>query len=192
MAQSGDFVQESTPEMLEGIFRSYWRLLFVQSHRILQDNGLAEDCVQETFVRILKRLEFFCGLESRRQVNYLITTVRNLSYDMLRAKSRQSLSLSDEDLNLENQLPDEVDLEQSVLLRQDLRRLSEIWPSLPSEDRQILERRYILEQRDREIGQAFSLSDAAVRMRLTRARRRALALMTQKKQQEADKAALDA
>lgn len=52
-----------------------------------------------------------------------------------------------------------------------------VWPSVPANAREILERKYILNESDAEIAEAMGIGKNSVRMALTRARKTALAAL---------------
>ena len=60
--------------------------------------------------------------------------------------------------------------------------LSLLWDKLPEEDQDLLYRKYIAEQTDDELAAIFHCKKDSIRMKLTRARRKAMKLL----EQEAD------
>lgn len=55
--------------------------------------------------------------------------------------------------------------------------LSKIWPRLPEDDRVLLEGKYILGYSDQELAEEIGCQANSIRVKLTRARRRALAII---------------
>ncbi|MFQ7402031.1 MAG: RNA polymerase sigma factor, partial [Neglectibacter sp.] len=78
----------------------------------------------------------------------------------------------------------EPSLDERIMLAEQKERLMQIWSSLPEEDRLLLEGKYILGYTDAELADMLGCKKSSVRMKLTRARRRAFQLMTE---EEGDK-----
>ena len=72
----------------------------------------------------------------------------------------------------ENALPEEV-----YIHEEDLEALADMLPKLPEKDRMVLESKYILELSDEEIAKELNIAAKSVRSYLTRARRKAFAMM---------------
>ena len=70
-------------------------------------------------------------------------------------------------------------MDEYLLARERVDRLRIIWPKLGEEDRLLLEGKYLLEYSSAELGERLGCQSASVRMKLTRARRRALKWMTE-------------
>ena len=78
----------------------------------------------------------------------------------------------------------EPSLDERIMLAEQKECLMQIWSSLPEEDRLLLEGKYILGYTDAELADMLGCKKSSVRMKLTRARRRAFQLMTE---EEGDK-----
>ena len=79
--------------------------------------------------------------------------------------------------NIINYLQNPVSLDESLILQEEAGRLRAVWPRLDEESRLLLEGKYILGYDNQELGQMLGCQANSVRMKLTRARRRALRLM---------------
>ena len=64
-----------------------------------------------------------------------------------------------------------------VELKEDSARLYAVWPRLPEQDRELLYRKYVLGQSSEELAGVFQCRKDNIRMKLTRAKRKAIALM---------------
>ena len=72
-------------------------------------------------------------------------------------------------------------MEDYVILKSQLELLKEVWPQLDARSRYLLEAKYILEMGDAEIASSLDIKPSSVRMSLTRARKNALELLKNKK-----------
>ena len=108
-----------TEETLAAVYRVYRGPLLRQARTILGDPGLAEEVVQETFVRAWRACSTFDPDGSPILV-WLSVILRNLALDRIRARGRRpslARSLRDEEVMVSAR-PDGVDL---LLLRAGLR-----------------------------------------------------------------------
>lgn len=67
-------------DVLERVYRRYTKEVYLYLYSLCHDHGLAEDLMQETFLRAL------CSLEIAREelLPWLLTVARNLYLDMWR------------------------------------------------------------------------------------------------------------
>ncbi|OUN10095.1 hypothetical protein B5G42_11275 [Flavonifractor sp. An91] len=70
-------------------------------------------------------------------------------------------------------------LDDHLLQTERLERLAEVWDLLPEDDQLLLEGKYILGQEDTELADMLGCKASSIRMKLTRARRRAFQLMNE-------------
>jgi RNA polymerase sigma-70 factor, ECF subfamily len=108
-----------TDEALAVIYRAYRGPLLRQSRTILGDAGLAEEVVQETFVRAWRACPSF-DPHGPPMLVWLSVILRNLALDRMRSRGRRpslALSVPDEG-STDSTLPDAIDL---LLLRVGLR-----------------------------------------------------------------------
>lgn len=74
----------------EQIFEKYRRPVFAYARGILKDEALAEDCVQETFLELVRKSE---SIDIARGVKgWLFRVARNRAIDALRKRSREVTS----------------------------------------------------------------------------------------------------
>ena len=151
-------------------------LLYAEAWRYLSTKEDVEDIVYEAFVRIIAHMEKFRSLMPHERIQYAKAIVRNLSYIYLKRCSRFTIvPFEDVDLYLtieENQLPDTV-----VYHQIRLEKIREIWAQLPVEERLLLEQKYVLDWSDKELAEKLGIKPQSVRMSLTRAKRKVIALM---------------
>ncbi len=70
------------------LYDRYVDLVYSAAYRILGDSGLAEDTVQDVFVRIWRRPETFIA-ERGRFISWLMSVTRHRALDELRARGRR-------------------------------------------------------------------------------------------------------
>ena len=160
------------------LYHRYSRLMFAEALRRVSNRQDCEDIVQDAVTSLYEKVDTLMNLPSAALPAYVVYTVKNKSVDFLRrqaAAGRHSVDLSDGGWeSLESAAPSPEDMAE---LRERADGLYQIWPLLPEEDQELLYRKYVLGQDNAELAQLFHCQRDSVRMRLTRARRRAMALM---------------
>lgn len=132
--------------------------------RLLVSTDEAEDAVQETMLRLWSKRE---TLKDYRSVEALaITTVRNYCLDKLKLKSAGNLRIvhsnySDADPGLQRRLED----------RDTMRFIEKAMESLPTDQKLIIQMRDIEQCEYDEIAAALKMSEGAIRVALSRARK---------------------
>lgn len=166
-------------EFMTQLFMQYRRLMFSEISKLVSNSDEAEDILQNALIKLCDKVSLLRGLDERRRISYIITTVRNHAKNHIRDNQTEPIySLDDENFNLADSISDGTDIEQSIIIKEQLMELSAVWSKLDDITRQLLESKYILKMKDEEIGKALGTNSSSVRMMLTRARRKALTLMT--------------
>ena len=144
-------------QALIGIYRQYNAEIFRYAYRMLGDRALAEDCVSETFSRFLHATR-----RGRKPITdvrpYLYRIAHNWVTDHFRRQPQQLLALEDE-------LHPDTDANPSSMFSRDMERkkLRTALLELPSEQRQVIELRFLEEWRHQEIAEALGKSVEATR-----------------------------
>lgn len=145
---------------VQELYTSFRRELTAYAVSMTKDKDLAEDLVQETFLRALTHFEDLRILERGPSRAWLYKTARNLYIDQVRKLSRE---VPESGAALE-QAAFEEDLSQSAV--------AELVGRLPELERAIFILRYFEGYNARELGEMFSLPSATVRSRLASAKGR--------------------
>ena len=130
------FADEFSPEceLVSAMYRTYGRRLLALCRAWLSDRALAEDVVQETFLRAFRNIEAFD--RSRPVWPWLRTIARNLCIDEAgRRKEARSEALADEEWEV---LPIDDVTSQAVIGAEAKRRLERALAELPARQRRVL------------------------------------------------------
>lgn len=76
-------------DFIEACYRLYEQKMYQAAYRILQDNGWAEDAVQEAFLKLMKGRVCFENPESEECKKYLITVIKHSAIDIYNKKKRE-------------------------------------------------------------------------------------------------------
>lgn len=153
-------------------YKKYKVLLYNEARKYLSSQEDIEDIVCESLVRIIEHMEKFRSMGSPQRIQYAKVIIRNLSYVFLkRAAHFTMVPFENVDINLPDE--DETCMPDTVVSRRfQVEQIRKVWAELPTEDRMLLEQKYILDWSDRELAVTLGVQPQSVRMLLTRAKRR--------------------
>ena len=131
------------------LYEEFHRLMFSTARKYTSNQTDCEDIVQNALVGLMQKISKLRQFDRCILTAYIVSTVRNAAINYLRQQA------------LEGEHSD----------------LSEVWSQLSQEDRFLLEGRYIIGASDKELASTLNCKSDSIRMKLTRARRRAFALV---------------
>lgn len=180
----GTIEDESDKNYILWLYNEFEKLMYSTALKYTTVPQIAEDIVQDSIVNLIKKVDTIRTMKRCVLASYITSTVRNTSINRLKAiEYEREHVLEDSDDELDS-VPTEVSLENLVQLSDDIKNLSLIWSKLSKEDQFLLEGKYILGYNNKELAQMFLCQPGSIRMKLTRARRNAFALL---KEQEGKK-----
>lgn len=144
-------------------YNKYNRLMFYISKEILKDNHLAEDALQEAFLRIAKNFYKIEDISCPQTRNYAVIIIRNISFTMLKKKDNIVDLDSYTDYESIDPSYDPYESVSIKLLTENLLKLSE-------EQRDILYLYHLYGYSFNEISNLLSLPVETVKKRAQRAR----------------------
>lgn len=153
-------------EAFEALYDRYGRLAYSTALRVVADVDLAEDIVQEVFVRIWSRSDRYTP-ERGRFVTWFLSVVRNKAVDQVRTRRRRQRRevASDEPERLlpSSDDPDPALMAELADLRQTVRRALS---SIPAEQRRPIEMAYFGGYTQAEIAAQLSQPLGTVKTRI--------------------------
>ena len=160
-------LRKRDPQALGELYDRYGRLTYSLIYRIVRDTGIAEDLVQETFLRVWNRAQAFDAARGALG-SWLLAVARNRAIDYTRSTSgrmRNALELD------ETEHPSAfVDMEKEVLNSDRARRVRQAMEKLNANQRSVIELAYFegLSQTEmaERMGQPFGTVKTWVRMAL--------------------------
>ncbi len=120
------------------------------------NRALAEDIVQDTFMRGLENAHILNNLSEPQCLSWFYRTAKNIFIDKVRRISREP--------KVDNDLTAEDDLSE-VIVRQ-------LCSRLPDEERELFWMRYMEGYNSSELGELFDMSPSTIRARLASARKK--------------------
>lgn len=155
---------ENEKALFREFYGRYEKKLYAVALNILHSPSLAEEAESEAFLRVAQHFETFLKIyrKNRQEIEpWAVTIVKNISIDILRKRGRETLFPEDWDAPA----PGGVEAETAY------GRLVALTRSMPESYRAVLEMKFVLEMKDKEIGAALGLSAGAVSQRVSRGRK---------------------
>lgn len=140
---------------------------------MLDDKWATEDAVQTTLLRLIDRIDVVRQLDESKLPGYIAAACRHTAYNVLR-HNRRHPQVPLEDVPEASSAPD---MDELLSRRVELNALARVWPRLDEDTRWLLEARYILDYSDSELAREMGVKPTSVRMALTRARKKARAML---------------
>lgn len=148
------------------IISPYKNKMFRYAYSIIGNRFEAEDIVQEAMIKVWKKREKFETIDNKEA--WVITIVRNLAIDKVRARKKKQTSDIDEYFHISDNAPSpDVRLEQ----RDAVKKVGEIMSTLPEMQREIITLRDIEGYTYQEIADIMGLKVDQVKVYLFRARK---------------------
>ena len=144
---------------------------------ITHDEAVAQDVVQETFIRIYQRVRQFN--ESHPFEPYLMRSIINASLNAVRGNARIVLFDSDS-TELENLLDLAASVESQIEFVQLQRKILDVLSKLSPRQRAVIVQRYYLDMSEQDMAIALDVAPGTVKWLLNAARERLRQLLGQK------------
>lgn len=160
-------------DFLYQLYSKYQRLMFSTARRYLADPQEVEDVVQDALVKMIEIVSKLREMDRCTLPALVVIIVRNTSIDHakhLNVKKKHAVPLS-ESSDVASEAPS---LDELAILRERSSALYNIWPRLSEDDQLLLYGKYVIGLSDQELARLIGCKPSSIRMKLTRARRKAL------------------
>lgn len=168
----------SDQAFIEQIYHKFNRLMFSVARRYHSNPHDQEDVVQNTTEKLMQRINTLRMLDPPALPSYITYTARSVAVDLLRSQKR----LQKHVVCVEPEsfaLLEGPSIDAGLLAAERSQQLKNAWRSLSEEDQLLLEGKYIWEYSDEVLAVDFHCKASSIRMKLTRARRRALQCLSE-------------
>lgn len=161
------------------LYEEYEQLMFWTAAKYLNNIEDRKDAVQDAIIALIRNLETIKRLKDSYLRTYIVYTVESRSINLVKRKNIELRLFDDLD---SVPVGTSVDMIEDSPLQMTMRHtISDIWTKLSTQDKILLESKYILGYNDNEIGEMLGCKASSVRMYLTRARRKAMELILEVK-----------
>lgn len=161
-----DILDEKDLHKAEKLYCRYKHLLFSLAYECLENCDLAEEAVQETFIRVIKHLDKITDIESGRTRNFLVIICRNISVDILRREKR--IVLESEVEILQN---DDLQLENIVISQSSANHIANLVFELDEKYKSVLYFKITFGFTNKEIADIMNVNEELIKKRVQRARK---------------------
>ncbi len=96
-------IKDEECEKIERLYEKYKYLLYSEAYKILSKQRLAEEIVQEVFIKIIENITSIEEIESNRTKNFLCVICRNLAINLYNKKNKEKF------LNIEELIYNEAE-----------------------------------------------------------------------------------
>lgn len=167
---------------LDNLYRAYYPMLLKLANSIIRNQESAGDIVTNAMLSLFSLIPKLREMEERELVAYLRATVRNAAYKYYNAAKRKNITEFPLDDDILFSLQSNVsDLDELLIQDEEFHMVREAIEALPERDRRVLHLKYAAGMSAEEIAKLTGApSAAAVRERLSRARRRVLAQLEER------------
>lgn len=147
----------------ELIYNQYSRLMKHVAIKLLNDDKLAEDAVQDAFIKLINRLDDIEDIGSPKTKNLIIIITKSTSIDLYRKwKKEKAVSFFDED---------DVILTGGSLDDYSVGEIADVLDCLPEMYSEVLMLTFVHNYKPREIADIIGIKPTAVSKRLERAKK---------------------
>ena len=98
-------LRQSDPKAIDQLYKMYAPALFGIIKRIVKFDEIAEDVLQDTFVKIWKSIQFYDSSKGRL-FTWMANLAKNLAIDQIRSKSANNTSKTDDLFNIATEIID--------------------------------------------------------------------------------------
>ena len=148
---------------LAQIYEKYRKLMFTVANEILKDTYLAEDAVQNSFIKLSSNLSKVSEVDNPQTKGYVVTIARNCAKDIYNARHKFS-EIRYVDISLTNEIQDQTNPFQKF-------EMAEIIDLIPRAYLEVLIYKYYQKYTGEEIASTLGISKSTVYKRLERARK---------------------
>ena len=163
--------EESDKIRFEAAYWEYRDLMFYVAKQILQDDHLAEDAVQEAFLRIARNFAKVGDVESMKTKNFFAMITKNVALSHLEAEQKHWSKRSTDEEDGEEHSADKISVPDSAFESYSYGRLLDAVRSLPERYGQVLYLLGVYEYSIKETANLLGLSTETVKKRAQRGRK---------------------
>lgn len=169
-------------EFIRDLYENYYPIMKKKAYEMTNDYSVVGDLINDAFIKLINKVEVLRSLECGSRTSYIVYTVRNVCIDYIRKQARQSEHMF---LGISDDLTDSISdakaaVEEICSTKEDYEELGKALYQLSERDKNLLYYKYNLELKDKEIADIMDISENNIRQYLTRARRRAYKILTDK------------
>lgn len=146
----------------EKLYNHYSRLMFSLAYDILHNQTLAEDALQQSFIKVMDNINKIDEVENPKTKNLLAIISRNIALNIYKKENHIEKS------ELFDTISDKVDIESIIIEEDELDRLTELICSLKPIYRDVIILRYSQGYSIKEIAKLLDTKTKTIQKRIER------------------------
>ncbi len=161
------------------LYTDYYGLVRKNIYNITHDVDQIEDLINDTFIKLIEKINLIRNMDSCRTAAYVVYTSRSVAINYIKHRNVEKRHIySGGELDLAENLPSiEDDIEYRIIHQEEIKELVKAILRLPAKHKYLLYFKYMLEMNDKDIAGVLNIAPNSVRQYLTRARREAKKLI---------------
>lgn len=164
----------SNSEKIEKLYHKYKALMHKEAYKILRDNGLSEDAVHQSFIKVMKNLNKVNTDDEDRTRGFLTIVCRNTAIDIYKKRlylNQNSNSLDYEMDDDDDTSNDYIDPSRLVVDKETVNKIVDAIGKLPEIYRDVLLLEKLHGNTKEEIAELLGVSYETIKKRSLRARK---------------------
>lgn len=165
----------SAQEFITQLYQEYGRLMYFTVRKYNSNLQQCEDTVQDSLAKLIEKVDTLQKLNQTALASYIVITVRNTAINNLKRQGYERervISLAELSEETGHDLMPAID--DQLVWKERMDQLRIRWSLLDKETKSILEKKYVLGYDDKQLAKLLGCQPNSVRMKLTRAKRKAI------------------
>lgn len=161
-------------------YKEFYKIMRKKAYDLIGDYHLANDMVNEAFIKIIRNIEKIKELNSSERAFYFVSTIRSVSIDYLRKKNIESKYVNQykgEGDDAEDQTNEKLILNHIYETKDFFVDMERYLGKLSERDAQLIVYRCLWEMSDREISEALGIKEQSVHTYVRRAKNKLIKIM---------------
>lgn len=166
-------------EFMTVLYKKYYRLMYWQIYQIIDNPWDADEVLQESVIKLIRKIDELKKKDKNRLVVYIIVTCRNcaINYAVKSARIKEFEFYDLDGVSVNGNPP-----ETQLILEEEYQELLAAWKEMDMKTRYLLEAKYVLQKSNEEIAKELNIKPNSVRMYLSRARNKLKAKIKNREQ----------
>ena len=161
------------------LYKGYYGLVRKTIYNITHDADNLDDLINDTFLKLIKKIPLIRTLENYKTAAYVVYTSRSVAINFVKRRGVQNKYVYfGEDTDLAEKIPGVEDtIVDRIIHQEEIEELANAISKLPEKQKDLLNFKYMLGMDDDNIAEILGIAPNSVRQYLTRARRSAKKIM---------------
>lgn len=157
-------LSEKESSLLERIFQEKHKLFCYTARKIVGSSADPEDIVSASYIKLMEKIDRYSHLTYEEMIALCVTIIKRKSYNAVRRTSLFEVLDGMEDApDLNTCSP-----EDKIIHDEEVKHLTKVIEALPQDDRHMLQMRFQLKMKYKDIGAMLGISEEAAKKRCQR------------------------